>query len=92
MNRFCFQRVRAVGIVKRFTCDELVELVTAYLDDALDEPVRDDFEAHARLCAACTRHLDQFRTTIRMLGELPPERLSEDVRDRLMTAFRQRRR
>ncbi|NUS05462.1 MAG: zf-HC2 domain-containing protein, partial [Nonomuraea sp.] len=33
--------------MKRFTCDELVELITAYLDDALDQQRREGFEAHA---------------------------------------------
>jgi anti-sigma factor RsiW len=77
--------------VKRFTCDELVELITDYLDDALDEPVLDSFEGHLACCAWCGRTLDQYRTTIRTLGELPPERLSDGTRDRLMSAFRERR-
>ncbi|MFI6924698.1 anti-sigma factor family protein [Nonomuraea spiralis] len=79
--------------MKRFTCDELVELITAYLDDALDRAEREGFEAHAGSCPDCGRQLDQFRETVRALGELPPERkLSDGTRDRLMSAFRARHR
>lgn len=78
--------------MKRFTCDELVELITAYLDGALDRPEREGFEAHTAACADCARQLDQFRETVRALRELPPERkLSDGTRDRLMSAFRARR-
>lgn len=75
--------------MKRFTCDELVELITAYLDDALDQQRRQGFEAHTACCADCGRQVEQFRATVRTLGELPPERkLSDGARDRLMSAFK----
>ncbi|MGW0808576.1 anti-sigma factor family protein [Nonomuraea sp. NPDC002799] len=78
--------------MKRFTCDELVELLTAYLEDALDEPAREGVHAHVACCEGCGRYLDQFRATIGVLADPPAEKLSADVRDRLMTAFRERRR
>jgi hypothetical protein len=43
---------------------------------------------HLAECPGCERYLDQFRTTIDELGELPPESLSDDTRDRLLDAFR----
>ncbi|WP_407940848.1 anti-sigma factor family protein, partial [Nonomuraea antri] len=48
-----------------------MELVTAYLDDALDQPARAQVERHLRACGDCGRYYDQFRTTIRALGHLP---------------------
>ncbi|TDC08496.1 anti-sigma factor [Nonomuraea longispora] len=78
--------------MKRFTCGELVESITAYLDDALDPPVRAGFEAHAACCDDCRRHVHQFRVTIRAVGDQPPEKLPDRTRERLMSAFRQRRR
>jgi anti-sigma factor RsiW len=79
--------------VKRFTCDELVEHITAYLDDALDQHRREGFEAHAACCADCGRQVGRFRCTIAVLGDLPPERkLSDGVRDGLMSAFKTQRR
>lgn len=76
--------------MKRFTCDELAEQLTAYLDDALDQPTRAGVRAHLSGCEGCARYLDQFRATVRALGEQPPEKLSAPVRDRLMSAFRER--
>ncbi|MFG1704302.1 anti-sigma factor family protein [Nonomuraea sp. M3C6] len=78
--------------MKRFTCDELVELITAYLEDALDQPARDGVQAHLACCEGCVRYFEQFRATIGALGDPPPEKLPADVRDRLMSAFRERRR
>jgi anti-sigma factor RsiW len=77
--------------VKRFTCGELVEVITAYLDDALDQPSHDAVENHLSCCSACGHYLDQFRTTISALADPPPEKLSGRTRDRLMSAFRNRR-
>ncbi|GAB3151140.1 zf-HC2 domain-containing protein [Amycolatopsis stemonae] len=69
-------------------CDEFVELVTAYLDNALDPATEARFAEHLALCEGCERYLDQFRTTIRELGRLPPETLSPETRDAVLGAFR----
>ena len=69
-------------------CDEFVELVTAYLDNALDGLTRRRFEAHLADCEGCERYLDQIRRTVAELGQLPTERLSDDARDGLLAAFR----
>ncbi len=69
-------------------CDELVELVTAYLDGALDPGTEARFAAHLAECDGCERYLAQFRVTIDRLGSLPPESLSDPVRTTLLTAFR----
>jgi anti-sigma factor RsiW len=91
VKRF-IQEIRAVNVVKRFTCDELVDLITAYLDDALDPPEREGVHAHLACCEGCSRYFEQFRATIVALGDPPPEKLPADVRNRLMSAFRERRR
>ncbi|MFD1536572.1 anti-sigma factor family protein [Nonomuraea guangzhouensis] len=78
--------------MKRFTCDELVGLITAYLDDALDPAEREGVHTHLACCQGCGRYFEQFRATIVALGDPPPEKLATDVRDRLMSAFRGRRR
>ena len=50
------------------TCQELVELVTEYLDDALPPRDRERFEEHLLTCPGCQAHLTQMRETIRILG------------------------
>jgi anti-sigma factor RsiW len=74
------------------TCEEFVELVTAYLEGTLPEEQRRAFDAHMALCPGCDRYLDQFRTTIDLLGELPEESLSSPGRERLLDAFAEWRR
>lgn len=69
-------------------CDEFVELVTAYLDGALDADTEQRFVEHLAACDGCDRYLDQIRQTIDELGHLPPESLSDEARDRLLSAFR----
>lgn len=69
-------------------CQALVELVTDYLEGALDPPTAARFEEHVGLCEGCATYLDQMRTTLRLTGSLPPEALPPPVRDRLLEAFR----
>jgi anti-sigma factor RsiW len=68
-------------------CQTFVELVTAYLEDQLSAEERAAFEEHLRLCPGCETYLDQFRTTISLLGQLPEESISEGARTRLLHAF-----
>ncbi|GAB0103720.1 zf-HC2 domain-containing protein [Nocardia sp. JMUB6875] len=69
-------------------CDDFVELVTAFLDGALDEPTEQRFLEHLSLCDGCDTYLEQFRRTIQAVGELPPESLSGTARQQLLDAFR----
>ena len=73
---------------RELTCQELVELVTEYLDDALPEDDRARFEEHLTTCAGCRAHLDQVRETIRILGSVPGETLSVRAERDLLEAFR----
>lgn len=69
-------------------CKEFVELVTAFLDGALDPETERRFVDHVALCDGCDRYLDQIRQTVDSLGELPPETLPDEARDSLLSAFR----
>jgi anti-sigma factor RsiW len=69
-------------------CNEFVELVTAFLDGALDADTERRFIDHLSICAGCDRYLDQIRQTIWRLGDLPPRSLSGEARDALLSAFR----
>jgi anti-sigma factor RsiW len=50
--------------VEALSCQELVELVTDYLEGALPPGERARFEAHVAACSGCAIHLEQVRTTI----------------------------
>ncbi|MGW1343402.1 anti-sigma factor family protein [Kribbella sp. NPDC002412] len=70
------------------TCAELVELVTAFLDGALDPEAEQRFVQHLASCDGCQTYVDQMRRTIAEVGQVEPESLSEQTRDRLLEAFR----
>lgn len=70
------------------TCAELVELVTAFLDGALDRETEQRFLEHLALCDGCATYVDQMRRTIDEVGKVHPESLSDETRDRLLDAFR----
>jgi anti-sigma factor RsiW len=78
--------------VEGLSCQELVELVTDYLEGALDERHTQAFERHLDGCDGCTRYLEQFRATIRLTGTLTTADLSADAEDALLQAFRDWRR
>ena len=69
-------------------CKEFVELVTSFLDDALEPESRRRVADHLAECDGCGRYLDQVRQTIRVLGDLPAERLPPEARDALLAALR----
>jgi anti-sigma factor RsiW len=74
------------------SCQELVELVTDYLEGALgDRDVR-AFEGHLADCDGCTEYVDQLRATIRLTGTLTPADLTVDAETALLQAFRDWRR
>ncbi len=71
------------------TCAEFVELVTAYLEGALDRDTEQRFLQHIAICDGCDRYLQQIGETIIRLGRLPTgEGLSGEARDRMLAAFR----
>lgn len=70
------------------SCQELVELVTDYLEGALDERDLRAFEGHLAGCDGCTEYLEQMRTTIRLVGTLTPNDLTQAAETALLQAFR----
>ena len=70
------------------TCQELVELITDYLEAALPNVERVRIEEHLAVCSGCRNYLEQMRQTIHTLGKLPEESIPNSVRDELLTLFR----
>jgi len=70
------------------SCQELVELVTEYLEGALGERDLRAFEAHIAHCDGCTEYLEQIRATIRVVGSLTPNDLTQAAETALLKAFR----
>jgi anti-sigma factor RsiW len=75
--------------VRDLACQEIVELVTDYLEDAMDAGLRASFEAHLAGCPHCTHYLEQIEATIRIAGSIEAESLSPEFRAGLLEAFRE---
>ena len=69
-------------------CIEVVEILTDYLEGALDPDMQRRVEAHLDVCPPCVVFLDQLRSTIDSLDELPVETLPAETVDALEDAFR----
>ena len=71
-------------------CEEFVELVTDYLEGALETERRVVFEWHLAFCEPCVDYMVQYRTAVAASAELrlaEPE-LAGPVMGRLLEAFR----
>jgi len=57
------------------TCQEIVELVTDYLEGHMTPAQRTLFEQHIVMCEPCTTYLEQMRTMVGLAATLdaPPE-------------------
>ena len=70
------------------SCQEVVELVSDYLEGLVDDATRVEIEAHLELCPGCDEYLRQMRTTLRALGCVPLDTLSDTAKEDLTDAFR----
>ena len=73
---------------RELTCQELVELITSYLDDALTSEEQQRLEHHLTYCHGCRVYLEQMRATLRLVGRLSVENLPDEMRQGLLAAFR----
>ena len=76
-----------------YVCRQFVEDVTAYLEGALPDHQVLLVEAHLADCPHCREYLRQMRRTIEGAGGLAERDVAEmpdDLRERLMQAFRDR--
>ena len=69
-------------------CRELVELVSDYLEGALDAGTRVRLEAHLAECGHCEAYLAQLRTSIRLSGGLASDEVPPAVLEALLRVFR----
>ena len=69
-------------------CQQVVELVTDYLEGALPRSQRRRLEAHLAACEHCTEYLAQMRATIALTGRLRAEDLSPEMREEFSSIYR----
>jgi hypothetical protein len=74
---------------EHISCQEVVELVSDYLEQGLPADEATLFEQHINFCDGCDWYLDQMRTTITTVGRITEEEVPQETRDKLLTAFRE---
>ncbi len=75
-------------MVGKLTCKQLTEVVTDYLEGTLSFWDRLRFHMHLGMCLSCRRYLRQMKYTIHTLGQLPSEPIPPNVREELLSRFR----
>jgi anti-sigma factor RsiW len=73
-------------------CDHVVEMVTDFLDGALDPADERELLEHLNGCDGCSTYVEQYRQAVRTLGELPAgdptTTLTPEARAALLEVFR----
>jgi len=72
---------------RELTCQQVVELVTAYLEDGLSTEDRERFEQHLASCIGCRNYVEQMRRTIETTGRVQLA-LPAELEEKLLEAFR----
>ena len=80
----------ANSVPGEIVCEEFVELITDYFEDALPPRKLSHVEEHLVLCDGCRTYLDQMQATIGALGRLG-ERASAEPDESVLAALRTRR-
>ena len=76
------------GTLEDITCQELVELVTEYLEGTLPPVELQRFELHLDTCDGCAAYVDQMRLTVQMIGQLAVDDIPAEDQDKLLELFR----
>ena len=73
---------------EQLSCQELVELVTDYLEGALPAEEHERIDRHLEICQGCRVYVEQMRQTIELTGRLTVADVSPEAELVLLEAFR----
>jgi predicted anti-sigma-YlaC factor YlaD len=73
---------------EELACQQVVELVTGYLEGTMGRRQRRRLESHLAGCEHCTEYLHQMRETISLTGGLRVADLTPEMRGHLLELFR----
>jgi anti-sigma factor RsiW len=79
--------VIVLGAPEPLACQEMVELITDYLEGALPRAQRRRFESHLKGCEHCSEYLAQMRAMIAASGRLRAEELTPSMRAEFSAIF-----
>ena len=69
-------------------CNELVEVITDYIEERLPLEDRRRFDAHLLECPYCVVYVEQMRDTIAALGSVDVDAIDPSDRTKLIDLFR----
>jgi predicted anti-sigma-YlaC factor YlaD len=72
----------------QLNCQEVVELVTDYLEQALLPEMKAKFDEHIAECPGCDTYLEQVQQTILMLRKLTEQQMFPETKQELLEIFR----
>jgi anti-sigma factor RsiW len=75
-------------VLREMACQELVEVITDYLEGTLPELDRRRFEIHLATCPSCQEYVEQMRALVGLSGKLTARSLEPATVDSLLIAFR----
>lgn len=71
-------------------CQDIVDLLDQYLDEALDRADVETLEGHLADCRDCTAFVNTYRGTVSTSRNLRESELPAELRERLLTFLRAR--
>ncbi len=71
------------------TCQDVVELVTEFLEGTLDPKERARLEQHLLVCPPCTLHLTQVKATVDFSAMLRTDAAPGEANQELVDRFRE---
>jgi anti-sigma factor RsiW len=69
-------------------CNELVEVITDYIEGDLPAEDVTIFEKHLAECPGCQTYLEQMRRVIRAAGKLEEQHIPSQGKEELLKVFR----
>ena len=70
------------------SCQQVVELVTDYLENALLPELHERLEAHVAECPGCENYIEQMQQTINVLRQIARESAFPATKQELLQLFR----
>jgi predicted anti-sigma-YlaC factor YlaD len=77
-----------MSINDTFSCQEVVELVTDYLENVLLPEMRKRLEEHVAECPGCETYIEQIRQTISILHQIAKQQVSPARKQEMLQFFR----
>ncbi|MEP6987763.1 MAG: zf-HC2 domain-containing protein [Chloroflexota bacterium] len=71
------------------SCKQLVDLVADYLEEAIPDEARAQFEQHLSECGYCSAYVQQLQVTVTLTKKLSENELDKPAPKELLNIFRQ---